>query len=761
MLNTSISLARTAADCANRICLANANNSTNGAVDTITYSNRSNAAETILVIVDSSTATGGTFDILATLTAIPAGTSCTFAEVYVPDGGTEVGLTTNGFGNEYTTGTNCTFAAGNDRVWSVSIPAGQRGVFRATPDGGSDVLLSVIAGPAANCEGAAVTCLAGENRFSAGTAEVATRYNTGSTAEQVFVVVDQFASTSAGFFNFSAQFDTPPQGDRCDDPIALTSGVATAGDFATFVNDYAGSTGGCPFDSTRADAVYSITVPGNNQVSIAVTPATGMDTSIAIATAAAACNSRTCLVNSDNGGTGVVDTLTVANRTTQPVTYLIIVDHNTVGTATTFSITATVTAAPNGDFCSLSSPLPATPADGETLAGFGNDYGGGGNCSPGSFSGADRVYTATVPPGRTTFIISPDGGTNVSASLIDAPAANCETSPRACISGVDQSTSTGAVERISVSNTGTTNRDVLLVVDTSTTAPGLFSIDRVDGPLVPGEDCDTATDLGDGGVLTGQTTLGFEADLNTTNNGCAGGSGRDRVYRISVPGGRRLTAVLGPDGGFNPVLDLMVGGLDACYRRECSAASSAGGTGAVETVEFTNGGAAPRTVFLSVDSTSFTGASGAGNFDLATTFSPALAGDTCDNAIPVTNGTMLSASTAMNTRDVQRPSDGDGCQSLAGRDLVYSATVPAGQTLTVALTAVMGDPTVNLIAGPASSCRFNAACLAGVDTGGSGGNETLTWTNTGTTSQAVFIVIGNYLSTITTDAAFSMSVTIN
>ncbi len=758
-LNTSISLARSAADCNGRVCISNANTSTNGAVDSITYSNRGTAAETILIIVDSSTTGGGTFDILATLTAIPPGTSCSLAEVYVPDGGTEVGLTTNGFGNEYTTGTGCSFGSGNDRVWSVTIPAGQRGVFRATPDGGSDVLLSLVAGPAANCEGASVTCLGGENRFGTAVREELARYNTGSTAEQVFVIVDQFTGTTSGFFNFSAQFDTPPRGDRCDDPLPLVSGMATAGDFASFVNDYAGSTGGCPFDSTRADVVYSIDVPANNQLSLNVLPGAGLDTSIAIASAASACNSRTCLVNSDNGASGAADTLTVTNRSSATVTYLVIVDHNAISTVSTFTITGTVSPVPAGEFCALSTPLPSLPADGETLTGFANDYGGGGNCSPGSFSAADRVYSATVAPGRTTFIVTPDGGTNVSLSLVDAPAANCEATPRGCISGADQSTTAGAAERVSVSNSGAANRDVLLVVDTSTTTAGLFSIQRIDGPLVPGEDCESAQPLAnDGGVLGGQSTVTFDNDFpQSSTNNCTGSVGRDRVYRVTVPAGQRLVATVQPDAGFDPRLDIMPG-LASCQTRTCVGFPSNGTTGAADTVTYTNGASTAVDAFLVVDSTSFTATSGAGEFAISASLQTPLPGDVCSAAIPVANGTMLSGTTANMGREYNVPTDQNGCEFSGGPDIVYTATVPPGQTFAASTSMLVGDINMNLVLGPATNCRpMTQTCLTSSDSA----PEQVSWTNTGTTPQQVFLIIAQWSSSSTTVPSYALSVTIN
>lgn len=106
------------------------------------------------------------------------------------------------------------------------------------------------------------------------------------------------------------------------------------------------------------------------------------------------------------------------------------------------------------------------------------------------------------------------------------------------------------------------------------------------------------------------------------------------------------------------------------------------------------------------------------------------------------------------------PTDADGCEQMAGRDIVYSTLVPRNQTLTVALTAVQGDVVVNLIAGSAAACGFAPTCVGSSDVTTSGGAETATFTNTSSTTVPVFIVIGNLSATSTTEAGFTMDVTI-
>ncbi|MBL8922751.1 MAG: hypothetical protein JNJ54_28135 [Myxococcaceae bacterium] len=756
-LNTSLSLAQTAANCDARVCLVNANQGAAGQADSFTLNNASSNPQTWFVVVDSATGTGATFDLSATVTPLATGDNCANATPADLDGGVLSGLGSAGYTNDYSSGTACAFLSGNDRAFSLTIPPGQRGVFRAMPDAGLNVSLSLIGAPETNCQGA-ITCLAGVDAFGATTppdrTEVLTRMNSTGAAQTVFAIVD---TSGVGFFDFQAFLDTPVPGDRCEAPLVLTPAVAQPGDFAAFVNDYFGAGSGCSANAARADAVYRLTVPDGQEVDLIVTPAAGLNTSLSIATSASACDARSCVATSNNGGDGLPDSLRFANRSGGAIDYLVIVDHTTVAPMsnppTGFTLLATLRPPASGETCQTATTL-TTPVDGESLAGFFNDYQSANNCL--YSSGPDRVYAVSVPPGRTTFTLTPDAGLDLAASIVDAPAATCDAPARACVTGANAGS---GVERLAVSNTGAGPRDVFLVVSASSGA-GLYSVAQTTGPIVPGEDCDSAEPMPtDGGRLSSQTTFNFASEYGAvTSNGCIGSTGPDRLYRATVPPGQRFTATVYPDAGYDPQIDLMVGGLGACSRRECLGANGLLGTGAAETVDWTNGSPAPVEVFLNVDGAFFTGPQGSGNFDVVGSLSAALPGDTCDNALAVSNGTLLSASTAPNTRDVVVPVDANGCQTVVGRDLVYVASVPAGQTLDVRLSGVSGNPSVNVIEAPASRCGLYPVCVASADNPVSGGNEALQWTNPGPASRQVFIVIGPANGALT--VGFSLAVSI-
>jgi len=158
-------------------------------------------------------------------------------------------------------------------------------------------------------------------------------------------------------------------------------------------------------------------------------------------------------------------------------------------------------------------------------------------------------------------------------------------------------------------------------------------------------------------------------------------------------------------------------------------------------------GAVPQDAAGPVDATQADGAGG-------------LTGDTCETAQPVTPGTLTGQTTIAYTADYTLAATCVG-YGTRGRDRVYSITVAAGQTLTVLVHPLTSawDPQVYLFEGPATACSSSAICLAGADSAYSGEDETLTWTNTGT-SRLVFIVVDYYL-TSDSGGDYDLSVTLS
>ena len=119
--------------------------------------------------------------------------------------------------------------------------------------------------------------------------------------------------------------------------------------------------------------------------------------------------------------------------------------------------------------------------------------------------------------------------------------------------------------------------------------------------------------------------------------------------------------------------------------------------------------------------------------------------DRCESAQRLTSGLAVTGDTrtATNTYAFGTVA-GNRCTGFPtlGPDLVYVIDVPAGQRLTAATTQTQSS--YDLAMYVTTSCPFTAQaqCLVGADSGFSGGNEALTFTNTG--GGDVYIVVDGF-----------------
>jgi hypothetical protein len=201
MFNPSINLvAGPAATCggAPRTCLASDDSGAAAATNTAGWTNTTGATVRIYAVVDSASATAsGPFTVSAAITAPLAGDFCSIAE-RIPAGmsmGTVVGYT-----NDFGTGTMCTGVAGADRVYVISVPAGQTlSAAVNSADGTFDPSINLQTA----CGGGARVCVASDDSGGATTLNTATYMNTGAAAQDVFMVVDTFSATTTGTFTLN------------------------------------------------------------------------------------------------------------------------------------------------------------------------------------------------------------------------------------------------------------------------------------------------------------------------------------------------------------------------------------------------------------------------------------------------------------------------------------------------------------------------------------------------------------------------------
>nr|MCU0700754.1 hypothetical protein [Myxococcaceae bacterium] len=248
------------------------------------------------------------------------------------------------------------------------------------------------------------------------------------------------------------------------------------------------------------------------------------------------------------------------------------------------------------------------------------------------------------------------------------------------------------------------------------------------------------------------TLTGFGNDFAGFFPSCSLAGAEDRVHRITIPAGFRLTAstTSTADHGLS-----LVGGpasncapLTGCLAR---ADATFGGTPAVtETIRFDNASSMPRDVFLIVDRF---GTSGSADYQLSidlqtlpTQLAPAATCSATPPALP-TNGTVASNTTGL----MNNYTFGDtmGCQgqaaSSAAPDGVFALTIPPNSRSTITSVASW-DMVLNVVDSPDTNCGTGMgtgiACLGGSDTGAT---ETVTVENTSmTASRTVFVLLDGW-----------------
>lgn len=527
-----------------------------------------------------------------------------------------------------TRSTECLRADGRDVVYEVQIPAATRLAVTATPLTSFDLALNLVA-DAASCGTPAggMQCLAGADSASAGNAEQLT-FSNGGAARSVLIIVDGYAGRDFGSFALSVVFQPISTGDTCNAAVTLTPGTPLLNQtMVGFGDDYPSSfSGRCEFKSDL-DRVYSVQVPAGQRLVATVTP-TGFDPSLSLVQGAANCGQAVCLSGTDDGLTGDVERLQWDNLSATTQQVLLVVDTSNATANGSFTIGATITTSPplvsGGSTCAAPIALDAGTFV-STTAGRSSqfDFFGSAGCEA-TTPAPDTIFSVTVPPSSMVHAtVTPDGWDAV-LNVLSSPAAcglttDAGTFGATCLTSSD-GPRTASVEEVSIRNTTATATTALLVVDGHDVQHfGSFTITTEVVPMtaMPGDTCQAPQPLLMSGSVTGLTTSGYFNDVETASS-CSSfqNRGADRIFSITVPAGKQLTAVVIPNGwdAALVILDGMACGMNAtCFESSDSSISGA------ETARFTNSGTADRTVYLVVDAYS---ASASGTFDLFTALTP-------------------------------------------------------------------------------------------------------------------------------------------
>lgn len=341
-----------------------------------------------------------------------------------------------------------------DHVYRATVPAGERlTASLSSPDFEStlNVLSNLADCGQPNADGSSarvgVVCASHSNDLNLSTV---TFTNTESNPAEVYLVVDGYAQTG-GTYTLTIDTRSATEGDDCNSPLALIPDTVvdggSLGTDSSFANDYVGEGTDCSVNSTGIDRVYSLTIPAGQRANIVVRPSATLDTSLSLVTNAAACGTRTCLANSNNGykdgeTLGQPDTLAWVNADANPQTVLLIVD-SAPSQSGTFTLEAFIEVPTTGETCEAAVTVPVTAGNavsvmGQTTAGYANniqvDTGGTCRGAASSANGPDRVYSVTVGAGQLLQAeVVPESGFDPIAYIVAAPAATCQATQTACL----------------------------------------------------------------------------------------------------------------------------------------------------------------------------------------------------------------------------------------------------------------------------------------------------------------------------------------
>ncbi|MCA3014557.1 MAG: hypothetical protein INH41_19415 [Myxococcaceae bacterium] len=480
-LNLSLQVLAAATECSVGPCLSSANLA-GPAAETVTRSNvLGNAAESVLLVVDSNVATPlGTYSLAINFAAPPAGDICGTPLPLSLATTTPRDLT--GFGNDYSTFTSgCSFKSGRDVVYSISAPPMQRLTITVVSTG-TDCSISLVSNAAA----CGTSCLAFNDTGGTGGTDTLVYDNTTASAQNLLVIVDSTSLQGTASFTVSATAAALPMtlnpGETCAVPAQLTAGTTASGSLVGLANDLRFSdVNACQgVNPGGPDGVYSVSVPDNQRLTAVLTP-TFPATLNAVVGGAANCGTTgadggtqgiVCAAGSDAFGNGA-ETINYTNGTGVPQNVLLLIDSESA-TVGTFDLTTTVAPFLTGEICSDSlTAVTASVTTSETLVGYGNDYSGFlASCA--LANAEDRVYRITVPP-NFRLTATTTSAADLGLSIVDGPASNCGPIT-GCLARADATfsgtTAMPVNETITFDNASSTARTVFLVVDRFGTTGG-------------------------------------------------------------------------------------------------------------------------------------------------------------------------------------------------------------------------------------------------------------------------------------------------
>jgi hypothetical protein len=229
----------------------------------------------------------------------------------------------------------------------VTIAPQTRLEVNADPNDTFDLALYLVPAPAVNCT-EIPTCAAGADVGNAGANELLAYDNVSSVYQSFYLIVDGYgAASGSGSYDLVAATMPVTPGEVCESAIPLATGVVVEGTLDGFLDDYTGSPTCISASARGTDAVYSITVPAGNTLTVVGTPTAAMDIALYAfdTTTAAGCRTATgCLGEADLYLGGVAETFTYTNAGASRTVFLHVDRFDLGAQEGGYSLSATLTA---------------------------------------------------------------------------------------------------------------------------------------------------------------------------------------------------------------------------------------------------------------------------------------------------------------------------------------------------------------------------------------------------------------------------------
>lgn len=625
------------------MCLAYGDTGFAGTGEKASWTNNTGAAVDVFVVVDSyydmdrvgsdggvtATASGAaTLDVALAQPAMDD--SCDGTPTTLTVGGTLTAQEITTYGDDYASASSCDYVDGPDRVYQVTVPAGQVVSITATPEGSStlDLTLNLVDGAGA-CGNA---CVASVDRGFDTDPETLQFKNSTGAAQTYLLVVENWPSDSngdptTGTFSLTATTMMTQPDDACQGATMLTAATPLTNQTTVgYFSDYNTGTG-CQSGTLGRDRVYEVNVPAGQRGTVTVTGTTTPDggsfqPSLSLVVGPAAnCDAMPRVCDASSASASGAHSAAWFNGGASAQQVFAIVDSFSTDQGN-FNISFAAATPPADDTCTSTTTTLAAGTRNDNLTNFASDYGAAGTgCY--AFTGADRLYKVTVPAGQKyTATVTPangsmDGGYDPVINFVQGPAAACEMT-HTCVGGADFGVR-GEGESAAWSNfTGAPVDLFVQVSDYTTSAATDYALVSAFSTPAAGESCNLPQTV-TAGTFAAQSNVGLSPDVtfDPAAMGCVDTSGLpDRVYAVSVGANQTLTVTTTPpagaDGGVG-TQNVAINIIDAssCSMvTTCADSANVGAGGAAETATFMNAGTTAKTVFVQVVSVP------AGNFNV-------------------------------------------------------------------------------------------------------------------------------------------------